>query len=244
MIILTDIDDTLMTTRRKLKQVAETLEVGALSKDGDPISYIDPNRQQLISAIFNPNNTVIPVTARSIAGLDRVNLPFNSFAISNFGATITNPDKSLDDAWFSHVKKCAEASDILGTFNALIAEVSELSVVCSIKEEFDTPLYLNIRSPDLNAQSLSSASDLAKNLLNQANILNYFNFYQTDKDFAIIPAYFSKKSAAENVLSKLNANDTILGLGDNLLDLEFISLCHFAITPTDSSMFANLKGLL
>lgn len=246
MIILTDIDDTLMRTRRKVAQsISAGIQVGAVSTSGEPLSFIENARSQLVSLISSNKNTVIPVSARSISGLKRVKLSFKSYAVLNFGASVLSPSGAVDAEWDAQLRDNIKKYEIDSIFNTLINKLKDVQVVAEVKSELGLPLYLNVRSPDLNTELLEITKVKLLDYLAEQNLSFYFKAYQTDRDLALIPSYFSKEIASKYVLKKLgNPSEGTIGMGDNILDLEFMSLCDFVLTPTDSSLFAKIKGLL
>ena len=68
-----DLDDTIFQTERKCPPDV-ALEVGALSKTGEPLSFTTPAQRTLLEWLLG-TTTVIPTTGRDAASLSRVQLP-------------------------------------------------------------------------------------------------------------------------------------------------------------------------
>src|SRR5215213_1343797 len=86
MLTLIDLDDTLFQTRPKCPPGA-ALETAAVARDGAPLSFTIPRQRALFDAVQS-RGPVIPVTARNLDAFRRVQLPFSSFAVLDFGALV------------------------------------------------------------------------------------------------------------------------------------------------------------
>lgn len=248
MIFFTDIDDTIMKTKRKITSSLENLTIGAFSKSGEPLSYIDEKRKHFIDKILQLNNNiVIPVTARNITSFNNLNISFKHHSIINFGAIILNPDKSENIDWKNIVlgnSKNLNQSDIFIDIQKYLS----IHMPNYFNDfEFKIPLdnnisYLNIRY--MNTLILDNIRSLIENYLVQKNHLNDFYFYQTDRDLAIIPNFIKKELAVDFTLSNLYTNNDItIGVGDNINDFEFMSRCDFSIIPNDSSLNKLIRSI-
>ena len=85
-----DLDDTIFQTERKCPPGA-SLEVGAVNRAGEPLSFMTPAQKTLLTWLLS-TTMVIPTTGRDAAALSRVRLPsgcrFSRGAIVNHGGTI------------------------------------------------------------------------------------------------------------------------------------------------------------
>lgn len=253
MIILTDIDDTLMRTARKVNGDPTTLKIGAIGKNGQPISFVDNKREKLIEQ-FIDKSISIPITARSRAGLKNLKINFNHHAVLNFGATIVDKNGALDFDWHSLMKEESESANQKDAFEfvskklfpILLAnkEYADLKYSNSTDKNFEIKTmvedgihaYMNFRDFEPSREKRNILKDAIRSLLNQCEFYNYY-MYETDRDLAVIPKFISKRNGAEWLLDyRYTKDDIIVGLGDHANDLSFMSLCDFIMFPTDSML--------
>lgn len=261
MIILTDIDDTLMRTARKVSGNPADLKVGALSKSGQPISFVDKKREKLIEQ-FIDKSISIPVTARSKAGLNNLQIKFNHHAVLNFGATIVDKNGKVDSSWHDMIKSQSDDANQKEAFNfvsekllcnlSIYREYENLKTINSNNKLFEIKTmiedgiyaYMNFRDFYPSKERRHILKEELRYLLSQSNFFDYY-IYETDRDLAIIPKFISKRNGAEWLIkNNYNTEDIIIGLGDHANDLSFMSLCDFIMFPTDSMLNKCLeKGI-
>ena len=85
-LIFVDLDDTLFQTHRKQAPTAQH-KIATVDKMGQPLSYMHPKHQVLANWLFQSAD-VVPVTARSVNGLKRVDLSFQHGAVCTHGGTV------------------------------------------------------------------------------------------------------------------------------------------------------------
>lgn len=256
MIIFTDIDDTLMKTERKIKGDASQLKVGALNKNGEPISFMDKKREKLVDQ-FLGNAISIPVTARSKDGFKNLQIKFNHHAVLNFGATILNADGNLDANWYDYIKKLSKKQNQEKTFDIVSKNI--VSALKKHKEYYEEKnfkdeknkksfevriviedgihTFMNFRDFYPNIEKRKILKQEIDNIIRNNDIENEFYIYETDRDLALIPNFISKRLGVEYLLNEhYSCEDVIIGLGDNKNDMSFMSLCDFVMFPTDSML--------
>ena len=237
MIIFTDIDDTLMKTSRKIKDVSN-LKVGALNKKGEPLSFIEKKRERLIDEMLDKSIT-IPVTARSKVSFNNLQLKFNHHAILNFGATIITKDKNLVLSWQQEIMSKSESlnqKELFVEIEKVFAEYLRDFEV-KIATEDNIYNYMNFRDYSLTHNKLNSLKIKITDFLKNKGVETSFYFYQTDRDLALIPIFIKKENAVLFLLEKeYSKEDLIVGLGDHKNDLSFMALCDFIMFPTDSML--------
>jgi hydroxymethylpyrimidine pyrophosphatase-like HAD family hydrolase len=253
MIILTDIDDTLMRTARKVSGDPANLKVGAIGKNGQPISFVDKKREKLIEQ-FIDKAISIPVTARSRAGLKNLKINFSHHAVLNFGATIVDKNGDLDPHWHALMKEESESANQKDAFEFVAANL--LPILLANKEYADLKdsnspnkifemktmvedgiyAYMNFRDFTPSREKRNILKEAIRILMNQCDFSSYY-MYETDRDLAVIPNFISKRDGAEWLLNyRYTKDDIIVGLGDHANDLSFMSLCDFIMFPTDSML--------
>lgn len=240
MLIFTDIDDTLMKTKRKIHNI-ENLSIGAYSESGEALSYIEPERKIFIDS-FLEKHTVIPVTARSYSALKRVELVFKQEKVINFGAHILDENNILLSEWQDIISQQQVVMDIIKKVNFIEKNFAIADYVKLIKRtEFDNFIFFNFRNTHLKLEENVIFAKKLTDFLNNNNI-NDFYLYITDRDVTMIPSYIKKERAVEFLLKKYK-NMTSIGIGDHKNDYSFMHLCDFSIFPNDSSLAKLIKEL-
>lgn len=242
MIIFTDIDDTLMKTARKMNGDLSAFTVGALNHQGQPLSYIDNKREQLIEKLLKKHITV-PVSARSKKSFFNLQINFQHEAVLNFGGTILNKDKSLHLEWHEHILKqstiLSQATifdDILQIMQPIYPNIEYKKVV-----EDGISMYLNCRDYEKSSITINDMKSMLVNFLKERKLEDKFYFYQTDRDLAIIPLFIKKETAVQFLIENVYPpNELLIGLGDHPNDLLFMKICDFVLIPTDTSLMKLL----
>lgn len=238
MLIFTDIDDTLMKTKRKIKNI-ELCSVGSYSESGEVLSYIEPFHSTLIND-FLKQHYFIPVTARSFSALKRVQIDFPNEKIINFGAHILDKNDKLNEDWSNVILKNQITNNIFEKIDYIKNNFSIPSGIKLIERiENNNFIFLNFRNSTLKLEDNILFSELFTNFLNQNN-LNDFYLYVTDRDVTLIPNYI-KKELAVDFLIKQYPNMASIGIGDHKNDFSFMHMCNFSLFPNDSSISKILK---
>lgn len=238
MIIFTDIDDTLMKTKRKIKDPS-VCEIGAYSESGEALSYIDSSRKDFIQN-FLEKHLFIPVTARSFSALERVQLNFNHEKVINFGAHILDKNNNIVSQWNDRI---IHQQNIFNTISKVEFIKNEFKLSANIelieRNEKGTFVFLNFRNKNvLLNENIEFAQKLNEFL--SLNNINDFYLYITDRDVTLIPQYIKKELAVEFLLEQYS-DMTSIGIGDHKNDFSFMHLCDFSIFPNDSSIAKLLK---
>ena len=236
--VFTDIDDTLMTTARKLA-AEHRVQVGAVGKNGAPLSYCSAQHVALFSMLqAMASEPPIAVTARSADALRRVQLPMNSQAVVDFGATVLDASGAVDPEWASVMARARDRAleRVLLQCAAHVASRFELAHT----ETRMTPTglaFINLRAGS-QVPGVTMALEQALGEFGEA-----VTYHLTDRDVAILPAYVNKGCAAQYLVQKNQwANDVLLACGDSLSDMAFMQHAHFALTPNPSRLMAHLRA--
>lgn len=238
MLILTDIDDTLMKTTRKIKHI-ENCSIGAYSESGEILSYIEPKRKEFLES-FLEKHTLIPVTARSYSALTRVKMNFKHEKIINFGAHILNENNVLLSDWQELINKQQIYNDIVNKVDFIENYFKIPNYVKLIKRnEFDNFIFFNFRNSHIDFNENIIFSQQLTEFLNKNNVSDFY-LYTTDRDVTMIPRYIKKELAVEHLLKKY-ADMTSIGIGDHKNDYGFMHLCDFSVIPNDSSLAKLIK---
>mgnify|MGYP001140567038 FL=1 len=103
-VILADLDDTLFQTRRKMvdELALAPYKTGALDRSLAPRSFMTQEQAMLVDWMLE-HADLIPVTARGTEEMNRVTIPFHSWAITTHGAVVLTPEKVADEQWQHHI---------------------------------------------------------------------------------------------------------------------------------------------
>lgn len=221
-----DLDLTLIQTERHLNSDEPRSVV--YTSDSDRQICITPKQQSLFKLFNTDPSWVIPVTARSLESLKRVQttLPFNSFKICNYGVFIYD-----------------YKDELLTEFtNSLIGKVSKVqSQLKDIIKYFHTH---NIQAKLISHKTygfyiegnlVNKTSDLLK-LNSIVQQYKEFDLYINGTGFALFPKTLKPKIDAVRFIKKETKlrypNLTTVGVGDSKSDLFFMLECDFLMTPT------------
>lgn len=241
-IALVDLDDSLFQTRRKCPQsVAEQdLTVMARDRAGAPLSFATPLQMAWINWLRS-STVMVPVTARSVNALSRVDLSFD-YAIAAHGGVLMRPGGIVCPQWNSRMGEAAR------TFNPALEGIAEqlrlaatrhgFEVNVRIIGEADLPLYVVAKHahPEREAELHELACQVEYDA--SAGWTRHIN----GNNVAFLPPCLGKQHAVAHLLEELRMRHPglpVIGLGDSLTDAPFLQLCDFAIMPTGSQLAAH-----
>ncbi|KQN52797.1 MULTISPECIES: hypothetical protein [Rahnella] len=246
-VILSDLDDTLFQTRRKMVDELdlEPFRPGALDRSMSARSFMTEEQSMLVDWLLE-NADFIPVTARGTEEISRVTIPFNSWAIATHGAVILTPQGEPDAEWKAHIL------DSLAPFRerllnmqqgitALMAE-RKINGWARINYEYgDTPIYLVMKHTD------STRLDELYTLGEEIEALfpaEGFYIHRNSNNIAWLPLPVEKGLATQYLLKKLRAERgvfPVIGLGDSLSDHRFMKLCNWFGMPQQSQFAEHIS---
>ncbi|MCC8535565.1 hypothetical protein ACDH70_14245 [Xanthomonas axonopodis pv. poinsettiicola] len=240
-VALVDLDDTLFSSLRKQKD-AQALQPAALSVDGGVVSYTSP-RQRAFAQWLQRADLVVPVTARTLDTFARVLLRFDGPAIVAHGATIVDAQRQVDPVWAAtvHARMQTELPALQQLQQALSAQFGAALEV-SIAGAPQQPAYLVAREPSRDEQVVRRISDevIAPWVAQHPGYTHHVN----GRNLAVLPPCVDKRLAVAYLLESLRRQHGelfVVGAGDSITDLPFLSLCDVAILPTGSQAWAQLR---
>ncbi|MGV6808474.1 MAG: trehalose phosphatase [bacterium] len=248
-ILLTDLDDTLFQTARKLPANLDhsDTKLAATKADGTPICFMTPWQTQFIDWALQSMH-VVPITARSIEAFQRVQLPFQEWAICTHGAVILRADGTLDPEWHQQMQdELAEYQPRLQDYLATALQIGE-RLGFSLRgwlvrfrdhDPQSDAVYLVLKSNTNQSEHLRQIHEALQQRLDLSGLYVHRN----DNNLALIPTMVSKQRAAEAVIKRYQAQYgrlPLLGFGDSLTDLGFMGLCDWAGIPTRSQIAKKL----
>ena len=252
--LFVDLDDTLFQTPIKVPNAID-LEPVAYLKSGDPISYTTA-KQRALFEMLNRDMTLIPTTARNHDALNRVDLPFASYSIIDFGGVVLNPDGSVDEAW-ADIMRADMAQSLTGLQAAMhiidnYAAGAGLKARARLVEDCGTPFYIVVKDPDKHAGNLEQiereavAPWLAREGIG-ADVGKGFCVHRNANNLAILPNTLNKARAVAYVRQQLEAEHgeiITFGMGDSTSDARFMASCDYTIIPKGTQLAARTVELL
>lgn len=240
LVAFADLDDTLLQTLRKRNAPGSV--VAGLGRDGQPLSYACPKQQKLFSCLI-AQGVVIPTTARDFGAFQRVQLPFSSYAILNFGATLLNPDRTLNEAWHARMASRAAAhhDELVAQLDSalLFSKRRDLDLNIRMVSDFKVDWYVLAKHTGHNPEALDA---LHQHWL--AECPTGFIVRRNDNNLTLSPDFFDKKHAVLEVMAQFfdRERDVFLGLGDSLSDFDFMSECDYLVVPSKSQLHRSIPG--
>lgn len=233
-LFLADIDDTLITTARKIKDVPlEECEPASTLEDGSVSGYRTPKLRALQNLM--KMGDVVPVTARSKIVLARCEIQQSPAIVSNGGSIILT-DGKVDPEWRERIsEKIGNGSEIEAVFQHIAATGGEDFRNWIVRED-DLPIYIV-------AKSMNSDANAVCELGYKIQLPDGWRLHINGNNLAATPSHISKRGAARYFLDKMRKETPdrlVIGMGDSLSDLGFMAECDFAMYPRSSQINAQL----
>lgn len=232
--IFTDLDDSLFQTQRKCPE-RTTLVQAATDRHGQPLSYFTPEQKALVALL--EQGTVIPVTGRNTAALERVYLDFASYRITSHGALVLGVDGRLDTEWLTVIhnqyERWIERMEIARSAVSDLISRYALDARCRIIEDQGLPVYVSIKGEE---QAICRLSEAMVEVWRAADAC----IHRNGQNMALLPPFACKKRAVAFLMERLSQEDAdsplFIGIGDSATDLPFLKLCHYAVIPRHSQI--------
>lgn len=245
-VLFVDLDDTLFQSMPKCPVDAE-LRPMAFLKDGSPISFASASQIAALK-MFQSQMLTIPVTARNIDAFRRVDIQFSHGAVLNYGGLILAADGTPDPAWLERSRCSAAAvSGELDAAREIVQRASDadgLGLSVRVIRDLDVPFYVIAKSVHGDAESVREVSHRIPEAL--AGIGNArFRVHQNGNNLAILPNWLDKKHAVEYLRQQLveqHGPIITFGMGDSLVDLNFMGSCQYMIVPRNSQIASQRLG--
>ncbi|WP_039057622.1 hypothetical protein [Enterobacter sp. Bisph1] len=243
-VVLSDLDDTLFQTRRKMvnELALEPFRTGALDRSMQARSFMTEEQAMFVDWLLE-HAELIPVTARGTEEMRRVQIAFRSWAVTTHGAVILTPAGEADKQWQSHMLQALtpyreKLIALQGAITALL-EARGIKAWARLNYEYDdTPVYLVMKHTDsTRLAELNAIADEIDTLLP----LEGFYMHRNSNNVAWLPNPVDKGLAVRWLLDKLRAERGVfplMGLGDSLSDHRFMKLCSWYGVP-HQSQFAD-----
>lgn len=233
--LFADLDDTLFQTFEKCA-AADALEPAAYYKDGSICSYTT-RAQRAFLGFVQDGMTVIPTTARDHDGLRRVHLPFDSYAVINYGGVVLHPGGGADMPWLEGMRGAMHAA--LPGLQELARHIDDhaqrtgFGGRARMIEDFATPFFLVVKDPDKRHERLAPVEDEVVRPWIADGHADYV-VHRNGNNLAILPKALDKANAVAHVTAMLRAEHgdiVTFGMGDSRSDARFMAACDYAIVP-------------
>lgn len=238
-LIFLDLDDTIFSSARRTEGAGPEARhrVGYLDEGGEPGGYCSARQWALIQWLQG-SGVVIPVTARRLNALSRVQIPFHHGAVCCGGGVMLTPGGRRDLAW------AKEMGEALAPHQAALqalrvgcgrrAEALRLSVRCRlVGDQAGTEMYLGLKARDREPATLMR-------LLDAVEIPEGWHVHRHGHSAALAPPPLCKEAAVARLIERWRPALTV-GVGDSSADRGFMALCDVAMTPTGSDLFQALQ---
>lgn len=235
-----DLDDTLFQTPGKCANT-DDLRPAAYLKDGAACSFTTA-RQRAFFELMHREMTLIPTTARNRDALSRVDLPFSSYSIIDYGGVVLEPGGAVDRFWLESMRVdmgralpgLREAAQIMDAYSAS----QEMPGRARLIEDCATPFYIVLKDPEKNSEHLQQVEEeaLAPWI---ADAGQDFFIHRNGNNLAVLPKTLNKARAVHYLRARLEAEHgeiMTLGMGDSKSDASFMAACDFAILPSGSQL--------
>lgn len=239
--LFADLDDTLFQTLEKCTGPREALRSAAYLPDGRPNSFTTAAQRAFLH-FAQDGMTVIPATARNLDQFNRVDLPFTSYAVINYGGVVLRPDRSVDDAWLESLRPAMRAA--LPGLQELAALIDEHGARTGIGhrsrlvEDCGTPFYICVKDPDKHHARLERIELEVVAPWIATGHRDYY-IHRNGNNLAVLPAALGKANAVRHVMQQLaDEHGEILtfGMGDSRSDARFMAACDYAIVPRGTQL--------
>ena len=246
--LFADLDDTLFQSLEKCGG-QDGLLPAAFLKDGSPISYTTEGQRAFI-AFARDGMTMIPATARNINAFQRVDLPFDSWAVLDYGGIVLRPGGSVDQAWLARMRGAMQAAlpglqELAGLIDAWAGRTG-FGGRARMIEDCDTPFYLVLKDPEKIAERLEPIEREVVAPWIAAGNREYF-IHRNGNNLAILPNALNKSHAVAYVTEQLRAEHgdiLTFGIGDSKSDARFMAACDYALVPRGTQLAGLTVGAL
>lgn len=244
-LVFVDLDDTLFQTARKMAPDAAR-HVATTDANGQPNGFMSPVQQSFVSWLL-ANADVVPVTARSAEVFGRVDIPFNSGAICSHGAVMLDREGNADARWHERMSAALavyqDRLPALSQRTLAIGTANGISLRGWVVEEFGLNAYVVTKHNELDDDVLG----LVALAVSEAGLLDGMYVHRNGNNLAFLPDLLNKRFAVQEWIHRdqeANGVRPILGFGDSLSDLAFMSECNWWATPNRGQIAAQLKDFI
>lgn len=233
MILASDLDRTLIYSQNAIDQYSPNSDSElyiAENNNGEPFSFMTKRASSVAEKLIK-DDLLVPVTTRTLAQYDRVNLSENinvKWAIAANGAEVLyngEVDKEWNNHIFNHLK------DNCATLNDVERDVEEFQKSEWFLKKHHADYWFILMIIKTNLLDVESRNELNK----IANRNNWQLSIQGRKLY-LVPNSINKLTAIKYVSEKCNVKD-FLAAGDSLLDKQMVGSAHCGFIPAHGELY-------
>lgn len=236
-LVLTDLDDTLFQTERKCPEDMGEYKIMSRLEDGTQSGLA--SERQLRFMDWLDAGTIVPVTARDRDVLARVAIRQAPAICANGGCVITATGE-VDQRWHEHLRMQSLEIDPIREIHLLASQsLDEMTYRHWIVSEGGLDLYFVVKSNVEDLSCLDRAEAEAR-----AHMPSGWRLHRNGNNLAVLPPWLNKRHAARYLISQFRDHDPhipVIGIGDSHSDAGFMDLCDFAMAPTTSQIWSDIK---
>lgn len=240
-IVLLDLDGNVVYNTRKFrKYVGDETVLGTVcerDENDEPRSFQSQAQKAYLNWLLY-STTVVPITGRTSASYRRLTLGLKGHAITCFGATILDGNGRPNIEWTSRMAMKADIeTPALRRLNRVIeSRRVGANTHSRIVDENMMQLYIKVWDTNGNQDNIDATAEIIR-----AHMPEDWRLHLNENQLCVCPPFLNKRDAAVFYLQNIaNHHQLVLGSGDSKSDLDFMSICHFMIAPTQSQIFNSL----
>lgn len=241
-VVFTDLDDTVFVNQRKLPEEYVGRFVPVVEDTDDRVSGMTAKQESFFRWIAR-SAEVVPITARSLEAFNRIDLDFgDGWKIAGNGSVVVAPGGGVDEEWKDLI------SADLADYQEDMQKTLEWALSLTAQYGVDVTVKRYREHGHEHCVLLSHDGDRAHMLDPVAKRMSLsderFHVHLNGGVLAFTARPVSKRRAAEYVMTKIEGIDerAVLGFGDSLSDLGFMSVCDFMGVPSGSQISTKLAA--
>jgi hypothetical protein len=242
-LVFTDLDDTLFQTARKMPADA-VRHTATFDGSGEPNGYMSNIQKSFVTWLL-ANADVVPVTARSVEVCGRVDLPFSCGAICSHGGVILDANGQVDQDWHQRMTaRLAPHQERLRELSWRTLEIGKkmgFSLRGWVVEEIGHAFYVVTKHNEKTDFVLQAVEAEVRRL----GLLDGLYVHRNGNNLAFLPKELNKRWAVLEWIRRdreRHGERPILGFGDSLSDLAFMSECNWWATPNRGQIAAQITA--
>lgn len=244
-VVFADIDGTLIEPVRRLTAISPGV-VAATDRVGRPVAYRTPQTDQLLR-VLNAADLLIPVTGRSRSAFERVDIPFNSFAIMHHGAMITDGAGQECSTYAAEVRDDIHRSHQVldDAFGHAECDIAARGLPLRVYRQMlqDRTVEVCIKHADHRAAALDDGADA---IAAYWRTLPEVRIHRNGNNLALLPDTVTKERAVRWVQDRLRVElgmMTTFGIGDSTSDMGFMAVCDYWMIPGRSQIAHHIESI-
>ncbi len=118
----------------------------------------------------------------------------------------------------------------------------KLDLSVRIISDFGVPFYVVAKSKSSNVDSVAAAAAFCDGMRTRSELPNVL-IHVNNNNLAILPTWLDKRNAVDYLRMRyfaVHSNVLTFGMGDSLVDINFIGACDYMIVPA-ASQIANVR---